>query len=791
MKRTSLAVLLWFLALLITCLFAGSGSAAQAQTPGRDDAFEQATYERLAKVNPDAVPIFQQATAALDADDFAAARRSFERVLVLAPDFPDALRRLSYAESALGDVQAGVQHARRARAVEDTPINQIAVARALLMTKEKNDANEAVTLAKAAMVAQPDDASGYEVLLIAGMATQDRDALRLASTRLIELSPDHPAAHYVAGLLAAEGSKWEQAEQELLLARDLGIPADVIQQALGSGIASQARLYRTLRYIAYTIGIWLVGMALLFIVGLLLSALTLAAVKRPPRTAEFRVNPVERIMRSLYAVVIALTSAYFYLSIPLLILIVVGGTVGLIYLMLQAPRISLQLLAIVAIVGFYTTVAIIRSVFTRIQEHEPGRLLPRSEAPRLWALAVEVARRVGTRPVDAIYVTPAVEVAVTERGGLSQKLRGTGQRCLILGLGTLPGMTQGEFKAILAHEYGHFSNRDTAGGNLARQVRASMYLMAYRLAQRGLARSYNPAWLFVNGFNRVFLRITLGASRLQEILADRYAAVAYGIRNFADGLTRIVRLDLAFDIQVNREVGLAAAHGRDLHNLYALAPVEASEERETLEKRLNEVMSRPTSAYDSHPAVRDRIRLLEPLAGVADIAGSQEPLDDLLPNLDALQYEMTALIQGNVAKQQAAYRAGRAAFERQEAKQSVPEVKPYREALAAAFESGDADAQAEALQELGGVYADRGLPQKALTCYREALTSYRDRNDQEGERVARFNIAMIHKALGELERAEEELLAVVSLDEATNSPDLASDRDELAQVQALRGEQAA
>ena len=82
-------------------------------------------------------------------------------------------------------------------------------------------------------------------------------------------------------------------------------------------------------------------------------------------------------------------------------------------------------------------------------------------------------------------------------------------------------MTQGQFKAILAHEYGHFSNRDTAGGDLARWVRASIYRMAYNLAVSGQARWYNPAWLFINGFHRGFLRITQGASRLQEILADR------------------------------------------------------------------------------------------------------------------------------------------------------------------------------------------------------------------------------------------------------------------------------
>jgi hypothetical protein len=49
---------------------------------------------------------------------------------------------------------------------------------------------------------------------------------------------------------------------------------------------------------------------------------------------------------------------------------------------------------------------------------------------------------------------------------------------------------------------------------------------------------------------RVFLRITLGASRLQEILADRYAALAYGAQNFIEGLRNVIRQSVQFDFQV-------------------------------------------------------------------------------------------------------------------------------------------------------------------------------------------------------------------------------------------------
>jgi Zn-dependent protease with chaperone function len=110
--------------------------------------------------------------------------------------------------------------------------------------------------------------------------------------------------------------------------------------------------------------------------------------------------------------------------------------------------------------------------------------------------------------VDAIYITPGPEIAVTERGELFKKLSGQGQRCLILGLGALNGMSQGQLRAILAHEYGHFSNQDTAGGNFARQVLISVRNMGIRLALNGLAAWYNPAWWFVNGTIAALRRVT-------------------------------------------------------------------------------------------------------------------------------------------------------------------------------------------------------------------------------------------------------------------------------------------
>ena len=81
-----------------------------------------------------------------------------------------------------------------------------------------------------------------------------------------------------------------------------------------------------------------------------------------------------------------------------------------------------------------------------------------------------MAQAVGTRPIDEIRVTPGCDLAVYEKGRFREKLQDRARRILILGVGGLNEMRQNAFRAVLAHEYGHFSHRDTAGGDVALRV---------------------------------------------------------------------------------------------------------------------------------------------------------------------------------------------------------------------------------------------------------------------------------------------------------------------------------
>jgi Zn-dependent protease with chaperone function len=249
--------------------------------------------------------------------------------------------------------------------------------------------------------------------------------------------------------------------------------------------------------------------------------------------------------------------------------------------------------------------------------------------------------------MDSIHITPWVDIAVNEKGSLLQKMRGAGQRNLLLGMGVLPGLTQAQFAAILAHEYGHFSNQDTAGGNLAYQAYASLDELAKQLIRGGAARVYNPVWLFVMGYQRIFLRVTRGASRLQEVLADRYAALAFGSKNFREGLQNTARRTVEFQLGANLEIKRCFDLKQPVSNLYNL-PAQPELQGET-DRQVNEIMQRRTQDYDSHPALKERIEWVERLQ-LPDSAQleNERPALELLPNADELQREMTGRLLKNI-----------------------------------------------------------------------------------------------------------------------------------------------
>lgn len=397
---------------------------------------------------------------------------------------------------------------------------------------------------------------------------------------------------------------------------------------------------------------WAVGLASLFFAGRYFSQKTLAMIEK--LNAQTRTTPQEAEWRARYRTLIDVAAWYYYLTLPALtctLLLVVGGTL---FFFLWLGRLPLKF-SVLLIAGAAVVLArMLSSLFVRISLPEYGRVLKPADAPGLFQLVQEVAQTVGTRPVNEIRLLPASECAVYEEGSAREKAADKGKRILLLGAALIPGMRLNALRAVLAHEYGHFFHRDTAGGEVALGMRYRLREFLLALEGDGGTNAGLTAHVIIF-YLFVFNRISFGASRLQEVLADRIAVSCYGAAAFREGLTHAIRRSLEFDTNLDQRLRTAAQYNLTVENLYGAHLHNTQTTPPELAAALTEILNQPTTPDDSHPSPAERFRLAARIP-------CRRPLPpdgwvwDLFADHGKLFGDMSALLQREMEKEVAAER---------------------------------------------------------------------------------------------------------------------------------------
>jgi Zn-dependent protease with chaperone function len=646
--------------LLVTTLVAALASSAPGDDPAarRMDQFEAKVLEELAALAPQVLPDARAAAAAYRDGRWQEVIDAYRRVLDAAPRFAHALRRTCNARRELGDRAGALPFCRKALEASAAAENKVALARALVERvggprPAAADLAEGVRLARQALAEAPQDLSNVLGACSVALDAGDEQLVTGCADRLARLEPGSMFAEYFGIFGALIRGHHDEARRHLAAARNAGLgpkPADALARLIDD---HEPMISRWGRPALWAAAAWATGLLLLLGAGALLSASTLRRARTMATDQRGEDGTGAALLRRVYAVVLWLTCAAYYLSLPLVLLAIVAAAVGLWMAFQAVGRIPIKLVLIVGLVVVVSAWAVLKSLWVSVvrpPQVDPGLPLDLAEHPRFDAALRQAAGRVGTRPVDRVFVTPGTDAAVFERGGLLQQVSGRTERCLILGVGILDGMTQGQLKAVLAHEYGHFVNRDTAGGRLALAVRRAVLQMAQSLARGGAATWYNPAWLFVNGFHRLFLRVSQGASRLQEILADRWAALAYGGAEFAAGLRHVITRDVRFELHARAALKEVIDGGLPLRNLYAYAPAQPIDDTEVT-LAAGRIIDAEPSPYDSHPRSADRIAWVGGVVArhARDLDGAS-PAWSLFADREALERRLTDQVRANVAE---------------------------------------------------------------------------------------------------------------------------------------------
>lgn len=613
--------------------------------PGRDMAKEKAIWAELETVAPQRLADFKAATEAMDAQDYDKAIELFLKVRQAAPGFDAALRRLGGCLVSAGQTEAGFAYLRQALAIRRSPENLLSLAQSLAFPAGKEGTRkqkeEAYQLLKEANRSAPAYADALVLQAQFAMEMDKIDDFRRVTGQLVANHPELMATHFFNAILAANDEKWITAEQEIKVAQSLGLAPEIAQQFLDSGVKTRATVWHYLIYSLYLTGAWVIGLIGLFLIGKLMSRKTLTSLEAANPNSPTSAS--ELTLRKFYRRLINVAGFYYYISLPVVIFLVIIVAASITYAFVMLGRIPIKLIAILVIGGLITIFTLIRSLFIKVESVDPGRSLKYDEAPGLWDLTRTVAATVNTRPVDEIRITPGTELAVYEKGTWRERSQDKAQRILILGIGVLNDFKQNGFRAVLAHEYGHFTHRDTAGGDIAIRVNNDMMKFAHAMIIHGQATWWNVAFQFLRIYHFIFRRISHGATRLQEVLADRVAALQYGPLAFEEGLTHVIGKSVEFHHLATKEIEDSVAVRRALQNLYELRVDQNS----NLQQQIEESLNRETSEDDTHPCPNDRFRLTRKITG-ANESPATGMVWDWFKNREALTNEMTSLIQSEV-----------------------------------------------------------------------------------------------------------------------------------------------
>jgi Zn-dependent protease with chaperone function len=300
------------------------------------------------------------------------------------------------------------------------------------------------------------------------------------------------------------------------------------------------------------------------------------------------------------------------------------------------------------LVSLVLAVPVVRGMFMlRLPklEEPPGVPLTEEAEPRLWAVVRELAEAAGTRAPDTITLTADVNASVMEHPRLGGLL--PGRRSLHIGLPLLTGLSEAQFRSVLAHEYGHYVGGDTRLGPVVargrRQIRrtiahfhekADKKVAQERAAQEkksarrvakgkkakeidttGAGATYRAMARIYTWYGKFFLRASLSTGRAQEYAADRNAARLAGRDATASALREIPVLSHAYDFYLDRYATLGLdARTMPPHGAFFGGFGDMLSARELQLADMRAGLPEPeVSPYDSHPPVAERVRAVEAL----------------------------------------------------------------------------------------------------------------------------------------------------------------------------------
>ena len=299
--------------------------------------------------------------------------------------------------------------------------------------------------------------------------------------------------------------------------------------------------------------------------------------------------------------------------------------------------------SIFAIFSLIAAGVILWSIVPRFDKYAPpGSVVDLQKNPRLAAMIRSVARKLNEPIPKEIYFTGECNAFVAERGGLM----GFGShRVMGIGLPLMQLLSINELKVILAHEFGHFSNRDTVLGSWVYTTHDLIFRTLDNLEQANSLLQY--PFIF---YAKMFLRVSHGISRHQEFVADKCAVEVFGQEVAISALKKVHAAAGAFEAFWDGDVSPAIVKGY-LPKVNEGFCIYLSSKNFDKDYRVNlraSLRAERNSPYDTHPTLSERILAINEISNsIATVEGAEgEAAISLVSDIQGIERKLFVLVQG-------------------------------------------------------------------------------------------------------------------------------------------------
>lgn len=253
----------------------------------------------------------------------------------------------------------------------------------------------------------------------------------------------------------------------------------------------------------------------------------------------------------------------FFIVYLVLVLLAVGLAIACFYfgalLIINVPRIATILIGLgLMALGISVVFFLIKFIFSVSKNENTSRVeIHEKDQPELFSFIRNITKETKTPFPRKIFLSPDVNACVFYNSSFWSMFFPV-RKNLEIGLGLVNCINVSEFKAVIAHEFGHFSQRSMKLGSFTYNVNHIIYNMLYE--NTGYT-SFLNSWATLNGYFSFFAQVTvkiavtiqwvlrqmyqvinknyLGLSREMEFHADAVSASVSGGNNLISALSRI------------------------------------------------------------------------------------------------------------------------------------------------------------------------------------------------------------------------------------------------------------